>query len=92
MYEKDETRTYVDNSSHDEKYGVTNTEEVRRFDRYYVVKVGRFVEFDNKPDILFAVTGKILVLGSLLTKLKLSTQVKAVHKKQVIVFAIWWKI
>ena len=34
MYEKDKTRTY-NNSSHDEKYGVINTEEVRRFEQYY---------------------------------------------------------
>ncbi len=39
-------------------------------------KVGKIVKFDNRPDLVFALEGEIQVLGSLLTKLKLSTQVK----------------
>ena len=44
--EKNETRTYDDNSSHDEKYEETNTEEVHRFKQYYAeFEAGRFVKF-----------------------------------------------
>ena len=35
VHEENETRTADDNPSHDEKYGVINTEEVRRFEQYY---------------------------------------------------------
>ena len=43
----------------------------------YPVKVRRFLQYSFK----FDVTGKIQVLGEPLTKLKLSTQVKAVYEK-----------
>ena len=44
-YEKNVKRAH-DDSSHDEKYGLTNTEEVHRFEQYFAeFDVGRFVEF-----------------------------------------------
>ena len=59
MYEEDKTRTH-DNSSHDERHGVTNTEEVHRFEQYFTeFEVWRFVEFDKKPVIVFAGWWKI---------------------------------
>ena len=59
MYEEDKTRTH-DNSSHDERHGVTNTEEVHRFEQYFTeFEVWRFVEFDEKPVIVFAGWWKI---------------------------------
>ena len=52
-------RTHED-SSHDEKHGVTNTEEVYRFEQYFAkFEVWRFVEFDKKPVIVFPGRWKI---------------------------------
>ena len=49
-----------DDSSHDEKLGVTNTEEVHRFEQCLAeFKVWRFVEFNKKTVIVFAGWWKI---------------------------------
>ena len=53
-HEENVKRTYGDDSILDEKYGVTNTEEVHRFELYFAeFEVRRFVEFDKKLVIVF---------------------------------------
>ena len=60
VHEENVKRTYDDDSVLDEKYGVTNTEEVHRFGLYFAeFEVRRFAEFDNKTVIVFAGWWKI---------------------------------
>ena len=52
VHEENVKRTY--DPVLDEKHGVTNTEEVHRFELYFTeFEVRRFVEFDKKPISVF---------------------------------------
>jgi len=54
VHEENVKRTYGDDSILDEKYGVTKTKEVHRFELYFAAfEVRRFVEFDKKVVIVF---------------------------------------
>ena len=53
MHEENVKWTYDDDSVLNEKYGVTNTEEVHRFELYFAkFEVRRFVEFDKKYEAI----------------------------------------
>ena len=77
-----QTWNYDNSSGSAKKYEQTFAAEENRF-KNYPVKVRRFVQYNYKPNIVFAVTRKILVLGSPLSKLEHSTQVNISHAKLV---------